>query len=665
MKFGIRSHLYAGFGCLSLITAGLGGFAHHQLGSVADQYTERSRLEGIARDILAINGLAARLAAQAEEYRATTKPAGLAALGETRQAIETLADRLVREAVSPERRTLYERLRGTAAELKGDVQRLGAAGTASVEWREKLVKGGEALTQATNALLAEVRQRGNDAQEVQAATLENTMLLVRISNWRFLATRDPSGPAAFKTNVGRAEAELGTMRSLDSRNFFGPSLTAVEQALAAYVVAFQATDRAMSESRSIDDTAIKPRAAAVEQEVSAVRAHIEAAVAEIIARTTAEVERARGIQLGLIGALLLLGVGLAAVIARSILRPIAGMTIAMKRLAEGDTAVAVPSREARDEIGEMAQAVEVFRQNAIARLDLEAAQAAEQSARQRRADRVDALVRSFQQSVAASLEVVTSAATELDATARSMTAVADGTSRQALASSTAAEETAVNVQTVAASAEEMVASLQEIERQVLRSNEVAGDAAREAQATDAAMAGLGEAAERIGAAVTMISSIAGQTNLLALNATIEAARAGEAGRGFAVVAAEVKELATQTARATEEIGGQIAAIQAATGQAAGAIRQIGRTILSINEITGTIASTVVEQTAATNEISRSATQAAQCTQAVSATMAKVLAASDETGSAAGQVLSAAADLATQSLAVKREVDRFLGAIQAA
>ena len=318
-------------------------------------------------------------------------------------------------------------------------------------------------------------------------------------------------------------------------------------------------------------------------------------MSEITAATDASVSRARVVQLGLSPSPWRSAGALAFLIARSIIGPISGMTRAMSRLAAGETAVTVPSQDAVDEMGEMAKAVDVFRQNAIARIDLEAQQAAAQSARQRRADRVDELVQGFEQSIAGPVGIVTSAATELDATARSMTQVAESTNGQAVASSAAAEETSANVQTVAAAAEEMVASLQEIERQVQQSNAAASPRPARRRRRTSPWAASMQAADKIGEAVTMISSIAGQTNLLALNATIEAARAGEAGRGFAVVAAEVKELAGQTARATDQIGGQISAIQQATAQAVTAIRQIGQTIVSVNTITGGIAATVVSR----------------------------------------------------------------------
>jgi methyl-accepting chemotaxis protein len=362
---------------------------------------------------------------------------------------------------------------------------------------------------------------------------------------------------------------------------------------------------------------------------------------------------------------ILCGLCVAYVIARSIIRPIAGMTAAMNQLATGDTNIIVPSKADKNEIGQMANAVDVFRLNAIARTELEESQVAEQSARQRRADMVDSLVRDFEQKIGTSLTVVTTAASQLDTTALSMSKVAENTNHQAVASSAAAEQTSANVQTVASSAVEMASSLREIERQVVRSNDVANNATRDAESTNSAMLNLSEAAEKIGAAVTLISGIAGQTNLLALNATIEAARAGEAGRGFAVVASEVKQLAGQTAKATGEISGQIAAIQAASNQALSAIRQISQTIVSVNEITSMIAETVVQQTAATDEISRNAGEAAKGTQDVSVNISGVLASSEQTGTAASQVRVAASELSAQSRTVKQEVDSFLAAIRAA
>ncbi|MCK2052898.1 methyl-accepting chemotaxis protein [Methylobacterium sp. 37f] len=665
MKFGIRTRLYAGFGTLMVIIGVLGIASNHQLAQLTDQYGRRNRVEANTRNIYTVTGLTDRFIAQTLEYKATAKPDILVALEQTRQKIVETGDLVMGNTISEERRKLYAQMPDGGRSLGQDVVRLGTSGATLAETRTRLFDGGNVLSRLSQDLLKDIRANGSAAQISQAQTFESAILLTRMSNWRFLATLDPKGPATFAENARKAVAAGKALRGLDPDQAFTVAIARTETALNTYVEAFQEAAKAMEESRVQFEQSIKPKIAAIEAAGLKAHAVTNARMKEITAMTEATAALSERVQWVLIAVALILGGGMAFVITRSLIQPIAGMTHAMSRLAAGETEVIVPSQDATDEMGEMAKAVDVFRRNAIARRDLEAQQVAEQSARQRRADRVDELVQGFERTIGDSIGIVTAASTELDATARSMTSVADATSTRAIASSAAAEQTSANVQTVASAAEEMVASLQEIDRQVKQSNVVAAAATRDAQATDMTMARLTEAADRIGEAVTMISSIAGQTNLLALNATIEAARAGEAGRGFAVVAAEVKELAGQTARATSEIGGHITAIQQATGEAVAAIRQISQTIVSVNTITGSIATTVVEQTAATGEISRNAIEAARGTQDVSMNVAGVLASAGETGSAAQQVMMAAGELSTQSVNVQREVATFLQAIRAA
>lgn len=360
-----------------------------------------------------------------------------------------------------------------------------------------------------------------------------------------------------------------------------------------------------------------------------------------------------------------LGVASAMIIARSIVRPVIGMTAAMGRLAEGDTGTDIPGMGRRDEIGAMAAAVQVFKDNAVERERLTAMQGAEQQAKERRAVTVDQLIQDFDRTVAGMLRTVAAAATELDATAQSMAATAEETNRQAGTVAAAAEQTSANVQTVATASEEMAASLHEIARQVVKSTDIAGQAVRDAERTNMTVQGLQQAAHKVGEVVNLINAIAAQTNLLALNATIEAARAGDAGKGFAVVASEVKNLANQTATATDEIAAQVQAMQASTGDAVGAIQGIGRIIGDINSVTTTIAAAVEEQSAATAEIARNVTQAAQGTQEVSSSITQVTDGASQTGAAATQVLSSAGELSQQAEVLKSEVERFLAAIRAA
>ncbi|MFP5514140.1 MAG: methyl-accepting chemotaxis protein [Alphaproteobacteria bacterium] len=362
---------------------------------------------------------------------------------------------------------------------------------------------------------------------------------------------------------------------------------------------------------------------------------------------------------------MMVGVGAALLILGAVVRPIHGLTGIMGRLANRELSVAVDGADRKDELGAMARAVQVFKDGLIEADRLAAAEAAEQQAKMRRAQAIDRLLGGFESSSSTALRTVAAAASELDSTAHSMSAMAQQTSTQATVVASAAEQTSANVQTVAIATEEMASSIREIGSQISRSADVAGKAVNEATQTSEAVRSLADAAQKIGEVVGLITDIASQTNLLALNATIEAARAGEAGKGFAVVASEVKSLAGQTAKATEEIASQIGSIQQTTQGVVTAITGIGGTIGSINDITTAIAAAIEEQSAATNEISRNVQQAAAGTQEVTGSIFQVTQAAGEAGNAAGQVLTAAGELSRQAELMRKDVETFLSDIKAA
>jgi len=352
--------------------------------------------------------------------------------------------------------------------------------------------------------------------------------------------------------------------------------------------------------------------------------------------------------------------------ARSIATPIGVITATMRKLATGDTSVKVAGIERTDEIGQMACAVQVFKDNMIEadRLRSEQAEMEKRTAEQRKAD-MYRLADQFENAVGEIIETVSSSSTELEAAANTLTRTAEHTQELSTVVAAASEEASANVQSVASASEEMAASVGEISRQVQESARIAGDAVDQAQKTNDRVYALSQAATRIGDVVELINTIAGQTNLLALNATIEAARAGEAGRGFAVVASEVKALAEQTAKATSEISHQVADIQTATQDSVAAIREIGGTIGRISEISAAIASAVEEQGAATQEISRNVQQAAQGTTQVASNISDVQRGANETGTASSQVLGSAQSLSLESNRLKLEVGNFLNTVRAA
>jgi methyl-accepting chemotaxis protein len=392
-------------------------------------------------------------------------------------------------------------------------------------------------------------------------------------------------------------------------------------------------------------------------------------VLEIIKDTTdyeaASASAQRNLILGT-AAILAGAILLAFLLGRGLSRPLTAITAVMNRLSSGDTEVTIPGSERRDELGTMAVAVDVFRRNMIEAAGLRDAQEADkaraelekQALQRQMADRFEADVKGVVGAVARATQDMQRVAGEITTSVR-------GTSERAAAAAAASEEASTSVSTVAAATEELASSVTEIGRQVTHSSRVADNAVVKATETTEMVASLAAAADKIGDVLRLISAIASQTNLLALNATIEAARAGEAGRGFAVVASEVKELASQTAKATDEIAGQVAAIQSATGNCVTAIGDISGTIREISGIATTIAAAVEEQDSATREIARSVQQASAGTSEVSANVSGASQAADQSRALAGNVLVASGELGEHASALMQSVDTFLAGLRAA
>jgi methyl-accepting chemotaxis protein len=662
----IRARLYAGFAALVAVGLIMGAVAVWNLWAVQDQVAKISTLsDGTARVLEISAHLQAIQRANLRYIHDGNQPALKEAADRETAATELLQEE-AKGTLSAERRELYNDLIGDIAKMRTLRGNLGDAVHETRTSRAILLPGGDEVS-AKAAKLGIAARPAHDAEVTAGiADIESKVLLARIASWRFLALHDSKGASTFKTSVDNAQQKLAALESATLPADVQSAVAAVKTSLTTYKNAFDTTSAAMLKADEIYGNNISPLIArsidrlkvaetGLKSEYRVSRTAAEAAIA-----STTSIQQTVGVIAILFGCIV------AYLIARSIAGPLASMTRAMGLLASGDLGVEIPGRGNRDEIGDMAKAIQVFKDNMVEteRLRTEQKELEARRAEQRKAD-MAALAEQFEQAVGEIVDAVSSASSELEASAGTLTTTASRGQDLSTEVAAASQEASANVQAVASATEELSSSVSEIARQVQESARIANEAVAQAGRTNQRVGALSKAAARIGDVVELISTIAGQTNLLALNATIEAARAGDAGRGFAVVASEVKALAEQTAKATGEIAQQVSSIQAATEESVGSIREISGTIERLSEISSTVAAAVEEQGAATQEISRNVQQAAHGTQRVSTNIGDVQRGASETGSASSQVLSAARSLSADSNRLKVEVGKFLNSVHAA
>jgi methyl-accepting chemotaxis protein len=662
----IRTKIFLGFGVLIAILAIMSGTAVVSFTVVSGLFHSYEELGNLATTTQKIERDLAELDQHVEMYAASGDPAEREKVLEIEKELGTLVEHAKELATTEEEKAEIE---GIATHFEHIIAGFEKASVIEEE-RAKLATdvldvAGPKLAADLEDIAAKAATEGNSNAVIMANVALYEVMKARLGANLLLARHEKS--AALKTE----EAFHGMVKALAQlEKVTGGSAYKAEVAEAKtlgtqYEEAFKESEKLDEEFNEIlEAEIIKPSEEAI-AEAEKIMVDVAAREHEDAQNVSSTITSTEVLIIVLSLVAIVFGAGVAWISGRSISTPVVAMTSAMRTLAAGDTNAEVPARGRRDEIGEMAASVQVFKDNMIEGNRLRAEQAKEQEAKERRQKVVDEAITRFEAKMTEVVKVVSSASTELQASAQALSATAEETSKQSGTVAAAAEQASANVQTVAAAAEELTSSVGEISRQVGTSTQITGKAVVEAERTNEKVNALVEAAQRISEVVRLISDIAGQTNLLALNATIEAARAGEAGKGFAVVASEVKNLANQTAKATEEISAQIAGIQSATQDSVSAISGIGATIGEISGISSAIAAAVEEQAAATQEIARNVQEAATGTSEVTTNISTVSQAAGETGAAASQVLSASGELSSQATVLRQEFESFIQSIRAA
>jgi methyl-accepting chemotaxis protein len=663
----ISTKVGVGFACVLVLLAVVSTTAYLSFQTSAtgfNTYVQRVAVVGIAREV---ERSFLNLRRYVREFAFTGAESNVEAATKEQAVLQPLFQQGLAEIKNPERhRQLDDAARNFDAYWKDFGQLV-----AQSREQKKLIKGtmdptGASLLRHFETLIAAAAKSGDGNVAVLGDEGLKQLMLARLNANKYLLENEESANTVAQKSFTDLAAVLQALDVATKGADFRRTFDEMQSAVTAYREAYR---KASDLETAINDMVNKTMGANAQQ----IQANAEAIKASGIAEekqeerdTLSTMSWTSSLILYLSVGGLVLGAVLAWLIGRGIARPVVGMCAAMRALAGGDKSVEVPGVGRKDEIGQMADTVAVFKNNMIEadrlreeteRLKL-AAEAERKTGMLRLADNFEAGIKGVVNSVA-------SQATEMQSSAEAMTHTAEQATQQATAVAASVEEASANVQTVASSAEELSASVREIGQQVEHSSKIASQAVVEADKTNTTVEGLAKTAQRIGDVVQLIETIAGQTNLLALNATIEAARAGDAGKGFAVVASEVKSLANQTAKATEEIRAQISEIQGATGHTVEAIRSIGATIRQMSEIATTIASAVEEQGAATREIATNVHQAAQGTNDIATNIEGVSRAATDTGAAATQVLGAAGELSRQAETLRHDVDEFLATVRAA
>jgi len=662
----VQKRVLFGFGLIACFVAALGAWAYVSLSVVVKDIAAMEDMSGDALLASEMNADMAKVLVNTNKYILTRSSETLAAahdfIGQMNDGVQLAEDEINNSA----RVELVQKIKSGMADFSVGLDKVIALyGERDELVHNTLDKIGPVARKNLSTINETATQDGDYETANIAARASQDFLLVRLYILKFLASNEGSDFERVLEEMDHVQRELGVLDASIENPKRKALLTETAPMIAEYKVAAQRVFDIIVERNAIrqdviDKTGFDVNGWAAQMKDSAVADNSVLAKSSVDGATVAEGQIAGGAAIAFV-----LAVGMAIVIARGITRPLARLVGDARQLAEGDTSVEFAEAQRSDEIGAVAKSVAGFRDAVVQRQELAKQQEAEQAERENRNEQIAKLLSNFSDQISAMLDMVKNATLSMQSTATQMTQTAQDTNSQASDVAAAAEEATTNVQTVASATEELAASLQEVSQQVAHSSGIAGKASSAAQKTNAQIGGLATVAEDIGEVISLIQNIAEQTNLLALNATIEAARAGEAGKGFAVVASEVKELASQTGKATEEISQKISAIQSETRDAVDGIQEIGGVIEEMNAVASTIADAVRQQTSATGEIASNVDQASRGTNVVSEQITKVSGAASETDTAAHSVLDASAKLAQQAEDIRATIETFLLDVRAA